>query len=119
MLSKWYNHNNINTQWLIQLYYLYIFQNQNFAGERLAIYYVSEFMNGYLLNFSFQSNRCCVTLIDEEYGNTYYDHNIAVIISYNSYAVQGPNIVQITPMWDSNNSKELAWDVYVDEEVYF
>ena len=81
--------------------------------------YASEFMNDYLLNFSFQSNHCCVTLIDEEYGNTYYGHNIAIIISYNSYAVRGPNIIQITPIWDFNNSEELAWDVYIDEEVYF
>ncbi len=48
---------------------------------------------------------------------------IIVVIITTPYAVRGPNIIQITPIWDISNStstsKELAWDVYVDEEVYF
>jgi hypothetical protein len=33
-----------------------------------------------LLNFSFQSNQHCVTLIDEEYGKYYYHDHTAVIL---------------------------------------
>lgn len=63
VLSKWYTIYPMACSAIIACIY-YFGMNHTLLGKD----YASEIMNDCLLNFSFQSNRHCVTLIDEEYG---------------------------------------------------